>query len=621
MRLRALLLVGAAQIAALTLWDKTFAQSVTPVAAEKFRDMTMPFDSRLATHFFGAARPPSGESVKVRAKGSVLLYLHRGATQLPDGARVTVTVKSATGAELASWVTDLNPVTPHGFIRRIDVPGAAASVIVSVVDKAEGGPTGHQPYTLILEVWPLSASSLAELQVSEGRDQIEPASAALHPTCKMVVASSKRPDYIEKFAKVDLSGLPAGVPVQKLLSAGGYLLVSPPSGLAPGEKVTVRLRVKYSGDGPYVDVCPPTVLEGGSSKSLEAMLPSQDEYSIWRVELQRAGQRLATEKASLELTRERVLVPLDPFRAEPGWNNARGLVCFDRVTAFQGVQQSAHAFAGRTRLNVILPAAGSVPIDGAQRSSAETVVLQAASLWVYSCVTCKPDNLSVVAVNGKVFVSDALYRLVGPPRGVAALPPLQPAEAEEMLTSFLGSSRVGTRAPFLPYRRTENPRKDFERVCSAKASEQHTPTLKRLQDALCADAVEPGTSANIRVNFKSGETACGNDADIVGCRADHELTQYNVRDYRFVAQPSGISIGGGAIEVDLLQVVLHEMGHWIGVDHQTRGESIMAPSMEQARCIDFETVMALAEQTFRRDDQTAPAVPQALTLHRRPGQK
>lgn len=599
-----------------------FAQTATPVAADKYRDLTMPFDSRMVTHFFGPSKPPSGESVELRAKGVVLLHLHRGATQLGDGARVTVVVKGGGSQELARWVTDLNPVTPHGFIRRVDLPDGAAAIQVSAVDRAEGGPTGRSPYTIMLEAWPLSASSVVELPAGGGSPElIEPSLNARQPTCKMVGVPSKRPDYIEKFAKVDLSGLPVDVPVQRLLSAGGYLLISPPTSLAAGSKLTVRLRVKYSGDGPFLDVCPPTVLEGGIPQSLEAELPTQDAYSIWRVELTLSKPLDTKERASLEFTRERVLVPPDPFRAEPGWNNARGLACFDRVTQFQGISQSTNAFAGRTRLNIALPAAGSVPIGNAERAAAETVVLQAASLWVYSCVACKPDNLVVVSVNGNVYVSETLHMLLGPPSTVVAPPPLEPAATEQMLKRFLGSARIGVGAPFLPYRRTENPQKDFERLCVVSATERGTPTLKRVQDALCLSKVAPRTSANIRVNFKNGETACGNDADIVGCRADNELTQYNVRDYRFTAQPSGISIGSGPIEVDLLQSVLHEMGHWIGVDHLTKGESIMAPSMEQARCIDFETVKAVAEQTFDSSGPDKQVSPQALTLRRRSSSK
>lgn len=73
----------------------------------------------------------------------------------------------------------------------------------------------------------------------------------------------------------------------------------------------------------------------------------------------------------------------------------------------------------------------------------------------------------------------------------------------------------------------------------------------------------------------------------------------------------------GLLEVDLLQAVLHEMGHWIGVNHMTKGESIMAPSMEQARCIDFETVKAVAEQTLDSNGPDKLVGPQALTLHRK----
>ena len=595
------------------------AQALTPVAPDKFRDLTMPFDARMVTHFFGPARPPSGESVALVARGSVLLHVHRGATRLPDGARVTVSVGGTGGAELKRWETTLDPVTTHGFIRRVDLPAEATAISITATDKAEGGPTGRPPYTLILEAWPLSERSAIELPASSAaavRDAVAPS-----VKCQMVGRPSKRDDYLEKFASFRLGGMPANIPVQKLVSAGGYLLLSPPAGLIPGEELTARLQVKFSGDGPYQEVCPAMVLRGGSTQSLEATHTGQDAYSIWRLELRLSKPPTQPSKASLDLTRERVMVPPDPFRAEPGWNNARGLVCFDRDTNFQGVRQSANAFAGRTRLNVVLPAAGSVALGDAERAAAEAAVLQAAALWVYSCVACKPDNLTVVAVNGKVYVSQTLYMLAGPPRGFVAPPPLQPQAAEEMLAGFLGSARVGTRAPFLPYRRTESPRSDFERLCKVRASEKDTPILKRLQDALCSGSAPPGTAANIRVTFKQGETACGDGAEVIGCRADHELTQYNIRDYRFAAQPGGTLIGKGPIEVDLLQAVLHEMGHWIGVDHLGAGESIMAPSLEQSRCIDFETVKAVAEQALDSSGASRPKPPQPFVLRKRPGEK
>lgn len=594
------------------------AQTLTPIAPDKFRDLTMPFDARMVTHFFGAAHPREGESVALRAAGSVLLHLHRGATHLPDGARVTVAVLGATGSELKRWETNLDPVTTHGFIRRVDLPPEATTISVGVVDRAEGGPTGRPPYTLSLEAWPLTARSRVELLADAAAGRMHERGPAV-PTvsCRMVGSPSKREDYLEKFASFSLAGMPMDITVQKLVSAGGYLLISPPAGLMPGEELTARLLVKFSGDGPYQEVCPPMILRGGATQSLEATHTGQDAYSIWRVELRLPKPPLQLSKARLDFTRERIMVPPDPFRAEPSWNNARGLVCFGRDTQFQGVRQSANAFAGRTRLNVVLPAAGSVAISKAERVAAEAAVLQAAALWVYSCVACKPDNLAVVSVNGEVYVSQTLYMVAGPPRGFVAPPPLEPLAAEEMLVSFLGSSRVGTRAPFLPYRRTENPKGDFERVCSVKASVKDTPTLKRVQDALCSMSSAQGTSASIRVTFKHGDTACGDGSEVIGCRADHELTQYNIRDFRFAAQPSGMSIGKGPIEVDLLHAVLHEMGHWIGIEHLSTGESIMASSLEQSRCIDFETVKAVAEQALSPTASKLVA-PQPFVLRKRP---
>jgi hypothetical protein len=598
----------------------TSAQTLTQILPDKFRDLTTPFDARMVTHFFGAARPPAGESVALRAAGSVLLHLHRGATQLPDGARVTLAVLGATGSELKRWNVNLDPVTAHGFIRRVDLPAETMTISVVAVDRAEGGPTGRPPYTLILEAWPLNAQSTVELPADAAAGGLQESGPAV-PTvsCRMVGSPSKREDHLEKFASFSLAGMPTDIAVQKLVSAGGYLLISPPAGLMPGEELTARLLVKFSGDGPYQEVCPHMVLRGGATQSLEATHTGKEAYSIWRVEFRLPKLPQQLSKARIDFTRERVMVPPDPFRGEPGWNNARGLVCFDRDTQFQGIMQSANAFAGRTRLNVVLPASGSVAISDAERLAAETAVLQAAALWVYSCIACKPDNLAVVSVNGKVYVSQTLYALVGPSRGFVAPPPLDPLAAEEMLVSFLGSARVGTRAPFLPYRRTEDPKGDFDRVCTAKASETATPTLKRVQDALCSTASVPGTSASIRVTFKLGDTACGDESEVIGCRADHELTQYNVRDFRFSStHPISTSIGNGRIEVDLLQAVVHEMGHWIGIEHLGSGESIMAASLEQSRCIDFQTVKAVAEQTM---SPTAgmPDGPQPFVLRR--GQK
>jgi hypothetical protein len=68
--------------------------------------------------------------------------------------------------------------------------------------------------------------------------------------------------------------------------------------------------------------------------------------------------------------------------------------------------------------------------------------------------------------------------------------------------------------------------------------------------------------------------------------------------------------------MDLLQGILHEMGHWIGLQHDDRRESIMASSLEQSRCIDTATAAAIAKAGNAANGiGRLPPAPAAFTLH------
>ena len=62
--------------------------------------------------------------------------------------------------------------------------------------------------------------------------------------------------------------------------------------------------------------------------------------------------------------------------------------------------------------------------------------------------------------------------------------------------------------------------------------------------------------------------------------------------------------------MDFLPVLVHEMGHWIGLGHLNHGKSIMASSAERARCIDEATIAELLKNEFSGTRQ-----PQAFRLH------
>jgi hypothetical protein len=169
-----------------------------------------------------------------------------------------------------------------------------------------------------------------------------------------------------------------------------------------------------------------------------------------------------------------------------------------------------------------------------------------------------------------------------------------------------------------PYVEIESPAEYFRFLC-ALSTTPTMPVLSTVRNAVCfRDALEPSARASIRIRLREGRTYCGDSAEIIACRADRELTEYNIRDFRFdVGDDTTPPIGHGAIELDLLMAIVHEMGHWIGLGHINRGESVMAESADVARCIDFNTIATLV-----RIRQAIPSIsPSAFRLHRRTRQR
>ena len=69
------------------------------------------------------------------------------------------------------------------------------------------------------------------------------------------------------------------------------------------------------------------------------------------------------------------------------------------------------------------------------------------------------------------------------------------------------------------------------------------------------------------------------------CEPDRELLELNGKDYSFSIEDDEIVIGTGADRVNLFPVVLHEVGHWLGLGHVVTPESIMSEFLQESRCI------------------------------------
>jgi hypothetical protein len=332
----------------------------------------------------------------------------------------------------------------------------------------------------------------------------------------------------------------------------------------------------------------------------------RDKGSIWMIEIRAPASDLPS----------RVEILSDDMTPSAEWGNdvAFGLMCEN----WQPTGPTHHrraGFAGKVRLDVSIPENG---LEGAQLGALKDILFSAAALWVAACRECRPEHLAVIRHNSKLFVRRPLARWI---EVFNARPDSSgPHRAEQSLASilenrvFLTTERQEPAIKSLEPYKAVPPTKDF---CRLRGSRGKTPVLFSIQQALCGPSrMESGARAKIELRLQlGGTTQCGTDPEIIACRADNVLTELNGRDYRFkVAREAKGSVGLGPVELSLLPVVVHEMGHWIGLPHIDSGKSIMASSAERARCIDEETISLLTEhvkpaegpESFRLHDDSDP---------------
>lgn len=561
-----------------------FSQSnISDIQPDRFRDVTSPFDTRYISYFFGPAPAPTGEAITLQTKGVLALSVFRSTTPLPQGARLELTMLGPKGVPLESFKFELALKSHLDFLKKITLAPDVESIRFKVVDHAEGGPTRGRPYAVLLEIWPLSTIAVLNRTDTDSLQIIPQAS------CAITEKPARRLEYLDSFDRISLGATPTGVSIPHLINAGAYLLIRVPF-MAKTDSLNLNISAKGVGDIPFDNVCHITLTSKDSGKLLELQHPGLTTYSIWRIEsLVPQSSTDQLQKAILPLIRERILHITPTVGADSAWNKGLGLLCFDRITQYLGKPNLNHPFAGRTTLDVKIKDVPGLALTQPQYDSLVRLVLQAASLWVRSCLTCKPSNLAVITVDGRTY-TQGNFTFWLTPMGQEKRFPVK--DLEELLAGSSGLGRIGTGVAYLPYKYIAEPKEHFKKICTARGNPQ-TPTLNDFQDALCKEKSK-AESARVRISFTTAGTACGKDSEIVGCKADKHLTEYNAKNYRFVA-PDGISIGTGAVDLDLLYVLTHEIGHWLGLPHIEGGDSIMADSVEHARCINFDTVGEMAK--------------------------
>lgn len=459
-----------------------------------------------------------------------------------------------------------------------------------------------------LAVKPAFENSGITLADQESFDKL----ARLLPDCDFGAAPKREPAELESIASVGPAAALTKVATIRLFGAGQELYVDiPPSWRKSGRSIYMKIEAKRFDDSNYRTVCSQFLLSRTSGYVL-ARVVTQGEWLDWRVETRfgRSDDRFRSEEP-ITFSRERFLSPPPMFAAGTDFDRTLSFVCFDHKTS-DVTSSGTTDFAKSFHLDIRVRES-SYKLSASQLREVERLSLAVASTWNRACVNCQPLNLSVITFNGNNFAHSAIAQWVRTKLAV-------PLDAEFLNMSLgvaKGRNRIGTDGISSSYQPIADLSTEFQDICKLQTLPSHA-NISELKRQVCNGAPRGAqSSTNILIDFVEGRTACGNNRNIIACRADNELTEFNVRDFKFVFSGSSVaSVGNGKIEVDFSHVLLHEMGHWIGLGHIDSGNSAMASSLEQSRCIDAVTVERLSSVVASGfGDRPFPL---AFTLEKRP---
>lgn len=392
--------------------------------------------------------------------------------------------------------------------------------------------------------------------------------------------------------------LSSGVYTLRYVRGGPQLLLRAHTGAdAPLGRIAVRIAAKPDGAGPFVGGCSifiPYAPGGGDFALPAAAQVVNNVATLWRIE--------TAVEPPLPGDYPPPVVHVNLRSAEPPPQSA-GLsdsefICQQpsgkRQSTGRG-EQPINAFAGSTKLTAEVDDRANA-ISTSARGKFMQSLLSAIELWRLSCRGCDADNLAVAVIGEQLYMLAPLVAAFrGPSPARWSTPDGHPDF--EMLFLYLNwrSGGRGVIEPhFVPVDRTDAA---IVRLC-ATAPTDLPKELQRVQRAVgCVGAggvrSPPAATARLLVRILPGFTTCGPDKNVIACENLASIVALNSRDYSFVDPKNEVIFGVGTTKVALMHVLLHEVGHWIGLKHIDSWGNIMSTSLSDSRCIDGTDANAL----------------------------
>lgn len=563
------------------------------VAADCEVTRSVPFPNRQFTFYAKTATHTAGQAVLVRGAGPIFVMLSRSGTKMKGKARLVVGRTIGSGTESAcdtGWVDVTRQVT----FKTPDTNAVPSLWKVEVFDEIDGGPTQDNPYVIEVSI------SLRRLP---GTDQPEvvgslPSNKPFNVTppgtpvgeCAKVLEPVRPWTSLTVAWSGQVRLARASPPWIQFVTAGRYVHLRITARVR--RPITVSLYAKEPGPLPFNHLCDATLVP--NSEQHTVLLVGQVNWDrlvnpMWRVDLESTGHDLGSPTSEdLQLS---VFRQIDPERFE--WNkNISATTWLSTEYVCRATSQRAPAGtvgAPFTRVtSVAITTGGSFP--PAALGPVIRTLQSALSIWSANCRSCNYDALALLRINGDLYLRAELAANLATLGQVSinGKPASQTTPAER----FYFANKVFASAPdslsLSQYVRTSAADVPLQRLCSYPDSDM-PDSVRRVKSIACNPTGTSQPNRNelrLRLLVPKTTTSCGDSSDIVACEADAELLELNGRDYIYLAPGSQVPvIGDGPTPVELIHVLVHEVGHWLGMPHTDDRTAMMAEALKTSRCI------------------------------------
>lgn len=237
-------------------------------------------------------------------------------------------------------------------------------------------------------------------------------------------------------------------------------------------------------------------------------------------------------------------------------------------------------------------------------------------LWYLACSSCPPESAAIINFDNDFWVIGSFIAALNQADSLATQPsfhkPVLGSRVGSTLNELLRVKRLVNTGPgrllrdsmqLSDYVRVNKNDAAVKRLCAAEPAEIDN-RLHAAWQALCSAT---STASQYELAIVKGGGECRYE-NVIACGLPRRGIQLNAGDYRFLDyRNKSFILGEGIQAIDLLRVILHETGHWIGLPDSDKGnKDIMTGIYASENCVGNGDLDALKGLRSSGDQPGAP---------------